>query len=268
MSNTLSKIPVVILCGGMGTRIRAVSEELPKPMVDIGGKPILWHIMKIYSYYGVRKFILALGYKGEKIIEFFENYHSRTHNFTMKINNPLGKIYYKTEEDDSDVDDWEITFVHTGIKTMTGGRIKRVADYIGSDDFFCTYGDGVSNINIEELYKFHKEHNKIATLTGVHLPTTFGVVEFDEDNNVTSFREKPTMEGMINGGFFVFKKEIISYIDDDSTVLEDKPLKTLVKQNQLKIYKHTRFWHCMDHFKDYQELNKMYEENNAPWKLW
>ena len=264
-----SKIPVVILCGGMGTRMRAVSEDLPKPMVDVGGKPILWHIMKTYSQYGVRKFILALGYKGDKIVDYFENYHSHNHDFTMTVKSHQVKEYHIDKTDnDSDVDDWEITFAFTGDNTMTGGRIKRCAKYIDNDEFFVTYGDGVSDVNIDEIYDFHQEHGKLATLTGVHLPTTFGIVESDEDGTITSFREKPNMDGVINGGYFVFNKEVINYIDNDATLLESVPFKRMVEDNEIKVFKHEGFWHCMDHFKDYSDLNAMWDKNKAPWKVW
>jgi glucose-1-phosphate cytidylyltransferase len=227
----LSKYKVVILCGGQGTRIRGVAEDKPKPLIEIGGKPILWHIMKIYSAFGLKKFVLALGHQGEKIVDYFDNYQSRNHDFTMKINDCTNKVFNYDDRDirDSDVDDWEITFAHTGIDTMTGGRVKRIKKYIDEDLFFCTYGDGVSDINLTELYKFHKEHGKIGTLTGVNLPTTFGIVETEQDSLITSFREKPVLEGSINGGFFIFNTDVFNYIDNDESILENKPFKNLVK---------------------------------------
>lgn len=268
--NDLSKYQAVILCGGEGTRMRAIAEDKPKPMVEIGGKPILWHIMKIYSFYGIRKFVLCLGYKGEAIVEYFENYHSNNHDFTMTLKNKEEKIFYYQPKvmDEDDVDDWEITFAHTGTKTMTGGRIKRVEKYIKEDTFFCTYGDGLCDVNIKQLFDFHQKHGKTATLTSVKLPTTFGIVEVDDKGLIKSFREKPRMPGVINGGYFVFNKEIFDYIEDDLTVLEDKPFKKLVRDESICSYNYEGFWHCMDHHKDYKTLNDMWETNNASWKIW
>ena len=267
----LSKYKVVILCGGQGTRIRGVAENKPKPLIGIGGKPILWHIMKIYSAYGLKKFVLALGHQGEKIVDYFENYHARNHDFTMKISDRENKKFHydDSKKADSDVNDWEITFAFTGVDTMTGGRVKRIEKYIEEDIFFCTYGDGVSDINLQQLHDFHRSHGRIGTLTGVNLPTTFGIVEAEKDNVISSFREKPVMEGSINGGFFIFNSDkIFDYIDGDMSVLEKKPFKGLVRDKQLLMHRHNGFWHCMDHFKDYQTLNEMWANNNAPWKIW
>ncbi len=264
----LSNYQVVILCGGQGTRIRGVADGIPKPLIDVGGKPILWHIMKTYSFYGIRRFILCLGYKGDTIIDYFENYHARTHDFTMKIENAEVRTFTEERRNDRDVDEWEITFALTGVNTMTGGRIKRIAKYIDNDLFFATYGDGLSDVNIHDLYKFHKSHGRTATLTGVHLPTTFGIVETDDNNAITSFREKPVMSGRINGGFFVFNTRLFEHIENDTTVLEDMPFKRLVRNSELLMYPWDGFWHCMDTFKDYQELNKMWDSDKAPWKLW
>ncbi|MCB9501880.1 MAG: glucose-1-phosphate cytidylyltransferase [Deferribacteres bacterium] len=266
----LSNYKAVILCGGQGTRIRGVAEDKPKPLIEIGGKPILWHIMKTYSAYGVKKFVLALGYQGDKIVDYFENYHARNHDFTMKINDHSNKAfnYEDRKIGDSDVDDWEITFAFTGVPTMTGGRVKRIKKYIQEDKFFVTYGDGVSDIDLPELYNYHMSHGKIATLTGVNLPTTFGIVETNGDNLITSFREKPVMDGFINGGYFVFNSEIFDYIDGDDCVLENKPFKRLVREGQLHMFKHPGFWHCMDHYKDYQTLNGLWDNNKAPWNIW
>jgi glucose-1-phosphate cytidylyltransferase len=264
----LSDYKAVILCGGQGTRIRSVSEFMPKPLLDIGGKPILWHIMKIYSHYGIRKFILCLGYRGEMIIDYFENYHSRNHDFTMKISDRDRTFHADESADDRDVDDWEITFALTGENTMTGGRIKRIRKHIGEDLFFCTYGDGVSNVDLTALHKFHCDNGGVATLTGVHLPTTFGIVDADKAGYITSFREKPTLQGLINGGFFVFNRTIFDYIDGDDTVLEGVPMVQLVRTRSLLMYRHDGFWQCMDTFKDYTTLNTMWEKKKAPWKIW
>jgi glucose-1-phosphate cytidylyltransferase len=266
----LSSYTAVILCGGQGTRIRAVAEDKPKPLIDIGGRPILWHIMKTYSFYGVRKFVLCLGYRGDAIIEYFENYHARTNDFTMVIKDRV-KFFYDNDRrsyGDADVDDWEITFAITGIDTMTGGRIKRIQKYIDQDLFFCTYGDGVADVNIRELFAFHQEKNTVATLTGVHLPTTFGIVEAGEEGIISSFREKPVMPGLINGGYFVFKRAIFDYIDGDQTVLEEQPFRRLVRDGQIGMYRYDGFWHCMDTYKDYAKLNAMWRDGKAPWKIW
>jgi glucose-1-phosphate cytidylyltransferase len=266
----LSQYQAVILCGGQGTRIRSVSEDKPKPLIDVGGKPILWHIMKIYSFYGIRKFVLCLGHKGEAIMDYFENYHAYTHDFTMSVNNRDGKVFHDNgnNKSDADVDEWEITFALTGEDTMTGGRLKRIARHIQGDRFFCTYGDGVSDVDLRALMEFHEKSGKLATLTGVHLPTTFGIVEADEAGNISSFREKPVLPGLINGGYFVFNKKILDYIEDDNTILEDKPFKKLVRDHQISMFRFEGFWHCMDTYKDYQTLNQMWKSKQAPWKIW
>lgn len=266
----LSEYQAVILCGGQGTRIRAVGEDKPKPLIDVGGKPILWHIMKIYSFYGIRKFVLCLGYKGETIMNYFENYHAYNHDFTMTVKDKDAKVFHDNggKGDDKDVDDWEITFALTGENTMTGGRIKRIAKHIKGDRFFATYGDGVSDVDLRALYDFHRKSGKAATLTGVHLPTTFGIVESDDSGNITSFREKPVLPGLINGGYFVFERKIFDYIDDDATVLEEKPFKRMVRDRQIGLYRHEGFWTCMDTYKDYQKLNEMWRDKQATWKIW
>jgi glucose-1-phosphate cytidylyltransferase len=261
----MKDMQVVILCGGQGTRIRAVAEDKPKPMVDVGGKPILWHIMKTYSAFGVRRFVLALGHQGEKIIDYFSQYQRHSCDHTLYLNGASDTKFYNTS---TDVEDWEITMVHTGADTMTGGRIKRVLPYIDQELFFATYGDGVSDVDINQLYEFHKNNQVLATLTGVHLPTTFGIVDANEEGRIMSFREKPTLDGYINGGFFVFNKEIESFIEGDSTILEEKPFRSLIRQQQLAMFRHNGFWQCMDHYKDYTTLNKMWSSKNAPWHIW
>jgi len=264
----LSEYKAVILCGGQGTRIRGVAEGIPKPLIDIGGKPIVWHIMKMYSFYGIRKFILCLGYRGDTIIDYFENYQSRTHDFTMTIKDKNHRSFNDEVRKDRDVDDWEITFALTGEDTMTGGRILRIKKYIKEGLFFATYGDGLSDVDIGKLFSFHLEAGGGASLTGVHLPTTFGIVESEGNGKITSFREKPVLPGRINGGFFVFNQQIFDHIDNDSTVLEDLPFKRLVRSRSISMFPWDGFWHGMDTFKDYQELNKIWNENKAPWKLW
>lgn len=264
----LSKYQAVILCGGQGTRIRAVAEDRPKPMVEVGGRPILWHIMKIYSHYGVRRFVLCLGHQGDKIVQFFENYQAYNHDFTMQVGAPAAREAHPDTAGGSDVDDWEITFAHTGADTMTGGRIKRVQRYIDQDHFLCTYGDGVSDVDIPMVFEKHVAAGNVATMVGVHLPTTFGIVESTEDGRITSFREKPVLPGFINGGFFCFTREIFERIDDDATVLENRPFKSLVESGRIGMVPHTGFWHAMDHYKDYTTLNDLWKQGDAPWKVW
>lgn len=265
----LSNYQAVILCGGQGTRIRAVAEDRPKPMIEIGGRPILWHIMKIYSRHGIKRFILALGHQGEKIIEYFQNFHAYNRDFTLRIGEDTAPKFISNPGNNGNaVDDWEITFAHTGADTMTGGRLGRIRQYIDQDDFFCTYGDGVSNVDIPAVFKHHKKNHNIATLVGVHLPTTFGIVEADESGQISGFREKPVLPGYINGGFFCFSRGIFDYIDGDEVVLEDKPFKRLVGDGKLGMVPHTGFWHAMDHYKDYATLNALWKNGVAPWRTW
>ena len=233
----------VILAGGYGTRISEESHLKPKPMIEIGGKPILWHILKIYSSYGINEFAICCGYKGEKIKEYFD----------------------KWEEEESEP--WDIQLVDTGLDTMTGGRLKRIQDYV--DDTFCvTYGDGLSDIDISRLISFHKEKKKLATLTAIHPPERFGVLNLSGDY-VTEFHEKHTgQNSWINGGFFVFEPGIFDYLQDDLTVLEKTPLETLAKEKKLTAFKHNGFWYPMDTQRDKKHLENLWSSNNAPWKIW
>jgi glucose-1-phosphate cytidylyltransferase len=235
-------------------------------MVEVGDRPILWHIMKYYACLGVRRFVLALGHQGDKIADYFANYRLRHQDFTMNTRDSSARLFHDGE--DSGIEDWEVTMVHTGEETMTGGRIKRVARHVHGDTFFATYGDGLSNVDLRALLAFHTGHGRTATLTGVHQPTTFGIVEAGEDGVVQSFREKPTLSGYINGGFFVFDRGIVDEIEGDDTVLEEEPLRGLIQKGQLAMYRHDGFWHCMDHYKDYTTLNKMWAKDTAPWKIW
>ncbi|MEK6967023.1 MAG: glucose-1-phosphate cytidylyltransferase [Nanoarchaeota archaeon] len=253
---------VVILCGGRGTRMNELTDDLPKPLASIGGKPILWHIMKIYAHYGFKEFVLCLGYKGEKIKEYFMDYHSwKNTDFTVKLGKEHDIKHHK-----EDTEDWTITFANTGVSTNTGGRIKKVEKYVTEDQFFCTYGDGVSNINIQELLKFHNKIGKIATLTCVKPLSQFGILKL-KNNLVTEFKEKPLLNDYINGGFFVFKKEMFDYLKEND-ILEKTPLETLARKNQLAAFKYDGFWQCMDTFKDYQALNDVWHANQAKWKVW
>ncbi len=251
----------VILCGGLGTRLSEETVVKPKPMIEIGDRPILWHIMKIYSHYNYNSFVLALGYKGEKIKEYFLNYNNLTSDLTVNLKN--GQVL-KTEDSQ---DNWEIQMVDTGIKSLTGGRIHRLKNLLVHDKrFMVTYGDGVGDIEIDKLVSFHKEHGKLATMVAVRPPARFGSIVFNQ-NQVLEFKEKPqTGEGWINGGFFVFEKEIFDYLHGDDTILEGDPLETLARDGQLMAYKHNGFWQCMDTLRDKIYLNKIWNEGNALWK--
>lgn len=253
---------VVILAGGFGTRLSEETDLRPKPMVEIGEKPILWHIMKIYSYYGFNDFIICLGYKGYMIKEYFANYFLHQSDVTIDIkNNKIETHHCKAEP-------WKVTLVDTGLNTMTGGRIKRIQKYI-NDTFMLTYGDGVSDINIKELIKYHKKMKKSVTVTAVQPSGRFGAIEIDEKGNVYSFMEKPKGDGSwINGGFFVLEPDIFNYIKDDNSIWEREPLENLTKDGKVCAYKYSGFWKCMDTLRDKIELEKLWKEGKAPWKLW
>jgi glucose-1-phosphate cytidylyltransferase len=256
---------VVILCGGTGTRLREETEFKPKPLVEIGGRPILWHIMKHYSQYGFRDFVLALGYRGEMIVDYFENYYRRTRDYTLSLDQKATRVFHG--ETDTDEQEWRITFAWTGLPTMTGGRIKRIERYVDEELFLVTYGDGLADIDIQRELDFHRREAKIATMAGVHLPTTFGVLAA-EGHTVVEFREKPVLEGWINGGFFIFNREFFRYLHGDDEVLEERPMKQLVAERQLAVYPHDSFWKCMDTYKDFVALNEIWNSNRAPWKTW
>jgi len=255
----------VILCGGMGTRLKEETEYRPKPMVMIGNRPILWHIMKIYSFYGHNDFILCLGYKGEIIKEYFYHYEMLANDFqiTLGKKNDM-KIFHNQDEGD-----WKVTLVNTGDKALKGARLKRIERYIDSENIMVTYGDGVADININSLVEFHNSHGRIATLTGVKPLSRFGELQV-EGGMVKEFEEKPqSAEGLINGGFFVFRREIFDYLEDhDDCDLEYGALEKLTKIGQLMVYRHEGFWGCMDTMRDMEYLNKLYEEGNAVWKIW
>ena len=254
---------VVILAGGYGTRLSEETEIKPKPMVEIGSKPILWHIMKIYSTYGFNDFIILLGYKGYVIKEYFANYF--LHQSDVTINLGSGEI----EVHNNHSEPWRVTLIDTGIDTMTGGRIKRAKKYIGDEPFLLTYGDGVGNINIKRLINFHKKHKKILTITSVQPDGRFGALDIGENNKVLEFKEKPKGDGgWINAGFFVCESGVFDYIKGDETIFEDEPLKKLAKDGQLYTYKHTGFWKPMDTLRDKRELNRLWNSNKAPWKIW
>jgi glucose-1-phosphate cytidylyltransferase len=255
---------VVILCGGLGTRLREETEFRPKPMVPIGGRPILWHIMKIYAHYGFKEFILCLGYKGEVIKDYFRNYHWNTSDVTLK----LGRTPRTTYHTAHDEEDWSVTLLDTGQETQTGGRLKRALPYVDGDTFLLTYGDGLTNSDINATVGFHKQHGAIATVTAVKPSGRFGELAMD-GQTITAFHEKPEREsGFVSGGFFVLNKKIGEYLEDDRTVLELKPLERLTQERQLKAYCHDGFWQCMDTFREQEMLNKIWHSGNAPWKIW
>ncbi len=254
----------VILAGGFGTRISEESHLKPKPMIEIGGKPILWHIMKIYSYYGINDFVICLGYKGYYIKEYFAHYFLHESDVTFDFRNNNQQIIHTQH-----AEPWKVTLVDTGLTTMTGGRVKRIKDYIDNDTFMLTYGDGVSDVNIAELLKYHKDNEKIATVTSVQPEGRFGALGLNDKNEVLGFKEKPKGEvGWINGGFFVLEPEIFDYIDGDATFFEREPLENLAKKNQLMAYKHSGFWQPMDTLRDKNYLESLWADKKAPWKIW
>jgi glucose-1-phosphate cytidylyltransferase len=259
-------VKTVILCGGYGTRIRDVADDIPKPMIPIGGKPILWHIMKYYSRFGFNEFILCLGYKGYIIKDFFLNYEAHTKDLTISTgSNP--SIHYHNNQNS---DDWIITLAETGRDAMTGARIKRVQKYLqGEENFLLTYGDGVGDVNLDALVDFHHSHGKILTVTGVRPPGRFGEMMIDGDQ-VQAFNEKPQASGgWINGGFFVCRQEIFDYLDDrENLVFEQDPINRLVKDGEMVVYKHDGFWQPMDTAREYKLLNDYVERGDAPWVLW
>lgn len=253
----------VILAGGLGTRISEETAVKPKPMVEIGGKPILWHIMKIYSNHGVNDFIICCGYKGYVIKEYFANYFLHMSDVTFDMSKNSMEVHQRNAEP------WRVTLIDTGEDTMTGGRLKRVASYVQDEEAFCfTYGDGVSDVNITELISFHKAQKVKATLIATYPPGRFGVLDFD-GNKVSSFKEKPKGDGgMINGGFFVLSPEVLKYIDDDSSVWERTPLERLADEGQLAAYQHDGFWQPMDTLRDKNYLEDLWSQGKAPWKVW
>ena len=253
---------VVILAGGLGTRLSEETEVRPKPMVEIGGMPILWHIMKIYSTQGFNEFIICLGYKGFIIKEYFANYFLHLSDVTIELSTGDMKVHNCKSES------IKMTLIDTGIKTQTGGRIKRIGKYIGNETFMLTYGDGLAKINISDLINFHRRHKKLATITAVKPPGRFGSLVLS-DNRVSKFEEKPLGDGdCINGGFFVLEPEVLNYIEDDNTYWEREPMMNLASDGQLFAFRHTGFWKPMDTLRDKHELENLWNSGNAPWKIW
>jgi glucose-1-phosphate cytidylyltransferase len=254
---------VVLLAGGFGTRLSEETSLKPKPMVEIGGKPILWHIMKIYAHYGFNEFVICLGYKGYMIKEYFANYF--LHQADVTIDMASNQFEYHKSE----AEPWKVSLIDTGSSSMTGGRIKRVKDYLNNEPFLLTYGDGVGNVNIADLVAFHKNHGKLMTVTSVQPSGRFGALNIAENQEVKSFMEKPKGDGSwINGGFFVCQPEVIDFIDGDDSVFEKKPMETIAKEGQMKAFNHHDFWKPMDTLRDKQDLESLWTSGKAPWKLW
>lgn len=255
---------VVILCGGQGIRLREETELKPKPMIPIGGMPIVWHIMKTYAHYGFNEFILCLGYKGEVIKDYFYNYEMLANDFTIELGTKNMQIHPKHSENG-----WKVTLVDTGLNAMTGARVKRIEKYIDSDNFMLTYGDGVVDLDINKLLKFHKSHGKIGTVTGVFPQSRYGELSI-QDDHVLAFNEKPANnKNSINGGYFVFQKKFFNYLEnDDDCVLEREALQQLAADGQLKVFTHNGFWQCMDTYRDYVYLRDLWEKGNPLWKKW
>ncbi len=254
---------VVILAGGLGTRISEESHLKPKPMIEIGGMPILWHIMKYYSSFGYNEFIICLGYKQYMVKEFFVDYLLHTSDFTINTQTGNMDIHNKTTED------WKVTLVDTGLETMTGGRLKRIKDYIDGDTFMLTYGDGVANVDLNKLVSFHNDHKKLLTITTVSISNQKGVLNVNADGIIDSFREKQKDdEALINGGFMICNKKVLDYIDGDDTSFEKEPINKLVSEKQVAAYNHTGFWQCMDTQREMKYLCELWDEGRAPWKVW
>jgi glucose-1-phosphate cytidylyltransferase len=254
---------VVILCGGQGTRMREETEFRPKALVEIGGRPVLWHLMKHYDRYGYRRFVLLLGYRGAMIKQWFLDYHWLVNDFTLKLGNDAPRMKALGRE----VEDWEITFVETGLETQTGGRLKRAEDAIEGRTFLANYCDGLSDVDLDAVVAFHRRHGKAATLTGFHPRSKYGVVKADKKGVVDYFQEKPMSHDLTSGGFFVFDRRIFSYLDRDC-VLETGPFERLAAERQMALYEHDGFWQCMDTFKEAQALNALWSKGDAPWRTW
>jgi len=255
---------VVILCGGLGTRLREETEFRPKPMVEVGGRPILWHIMKIYAHYGFREFVLCLGYKGNTIKEYFLNYESMNNDFTMKLGERSQIRHHSHHSEEG----FLVTLADTGLDCQTGGRVHKVEKYVDGDTFLLTYGDGVSDVNIRRLLEFHKSHGRIATVTSVSPISRFGLLEVTPDNEVVKFAEKPQTDGLMSAGYFVFNRDLFNLLGGDDCFLEREPLEQLAQEGQLMTYRHEGFFYAMDTYREYQHLNDLWNRHAAPWKVW
>lgn len=255
---------VVILCGGLGTRLREETEFRPKPMVEVGGRPILWHIMKTYAHYGLQEFVLCLGYRGNVIKEYFLNYEAMNNDFTIALGNTQSIEPHGAHSEQ----EFRVTLVDTGPDTMTGGRVKRIQRFIDEDTFMVTYGDGLADINPRKLLDFHRSHGRLATVTAVHPVSRFGVIDVSPDGRVQSFVEKPQVEGWISAGFFVFQRGVFDYLGSDSCIMEREPMARLAADGQLMAYRHEGFFVAMDTYREYEALNKMWNSGQVPWKVW
>ena len=255
---------VVILCGGLGTRLREETEFRPKPMVEIGGRPILWHIMKIYAHYGFRDFILCLGYRGNMIKEYFLNYEAMNNDFTICLGNQNRINYHGAHNEQN----FSVTLVDTGLETMTGGRVKRIEKYIGEDTFMVTYGDGVADIDIAAVVDFHHAHGQIVTMTTVRPISRFGLLDVDDTGRALNFAEKPKLDVWASAGFFVFNRQIFDYLGGDDCVLEQEPLERLAHEGKLMAYRHSGFFFAMDTYREYKYLNELWATGKGPWKVW
>ena len=260
-----SDIPVVILCGGQGTRLREETDRVPKPLVEIGTNPILWHIMKIYGHHGFRRFILCLGYKGRLIKDYFLSYRSNVSDFTIRLSDRHEPTYLNKLGDE----DWEVTCAETGLYSGTGARLHMVRDYIDAPTFMFTYGDGIGSVDLSALLDFHLSEGRLGTVTGVHPTSRYGEMRVD-GNEVMEFDEKPTTaEGLVSGGFFAFQREFLDYLDDDTDLLiERRPLQRLARDGQLGVFRHEGFWMGMDTFREFTELNSLWQSGDPPWKVW
>lgn len=256
-------MPVVILAGGMGTRLREETEFRPKPMVEIGDRPILWHIMKYFSCFGFNDFIICLGYKGDSIRDYFLNYHTRNITLSLNLGSHSPTSYLDTHLEDS----WQVTLVDTGKESATGERLQRVREFVGDRTFLCTYGDGLADIDINQLVAFHRAHTGIATLSAVHPTSRFGVVDINDNGQIQEFHEKPIIDDWINGGYFVLEPSVFDFLDDGGP-FEEKPLRNLASTKNLFAFRHEKFWQPMDTYREYLELNALWESGKAPWKIW
>ena len=254
----------VILCGGLGTRMREETEFRPKPLVEIGGRPILWHIMKMYAHHGFREFVLCLGYRGDMIKEYFLNYEAMNNDFTITLGRDNHTVVHGAHQEQ----EFQVTLADTGPSTMTGGRIKRVEKFIDGDTFMATYGDGVADVDLTALIEFHRKHGRLATVTVVRPTSRFGLVELEADASVSSFKEKPEIDAWANAGFLVFERPVFEYLHGDDCVLEQEPLRRLAQGGQLAAYRHDGFFYGMDTHRDYTALNELWESGQAPWRTW
>jgi glucose-1-phosphate cytidylyltransferase len=254
----------ILLAGGLGTRLREETEYRPKPMVDVGGRPVLWHIMKGYAHHGITDFVICAGYRGDVIKDYFLNFEGHTQDFTIKLGNPSEATFHGGIAEENG---WQVTVADTGAETMTGGRVKRVEQHVAGERFMVTYGDGLADVDIAALLAFHESHGRLATVTAVRPLSRFGVMDMDDHGQVEQFREKPVTDDYVNAGFFIFEPEAFNYLDEEC-VLEQAPLEALAAEGQLMAFRHEGFWQPMDTFREFTMLNELWDSGNAPWKVW